>query len=353
MNKTSKLILTGVFLSMMAVLFFVAVAPSKVEATNYPSCTSHASKKCANGNLYWFDSCGKQQELAQDCGTTGFTNVVRCDPAQATRDTIVKEKVEKGCSNNACFANSSWVSTETNCLTQGKVCRLGQCVNIACRSNADCGVSNPTGSPSCQGENMYQNYTTYTCVNPGAVNSSCTSGTTSQPITVFSGQAYQNIPTPGIQHTSFGIRTTTPTVTTTQSGVNNATMKLENLTSETKVINYRTWSCRCKEKFGNDAGACTKFWDGQTSESAYQATSCQAEEKTLTLAGNETKNISLSTTQYNNNVCGSIQDDLFFLSVNGAPAGGTFDGGALFMGGALSYFCNDCQVTPPPPPPPP
>jgi len=50
-------------------------------------------------------------------------------------------------------------------------------VNIACSSNSQCGTNGYTGSPFCQGGNVYQNYITYVCNNAGTANSSCSDST--------------------------------------------------------------------------------------------------------------------------------------------------------------------------------
>ncbi|MBI2049841.1 MAG: hypothetical protein HYT35_00050 [Candidatus Staskawiczbacteria bacterium] len=49
-----------------------------------------------------------------------------------------------------------------------------------CSSSYACGNSEFVGGPYCQGNSAYQLYKTYTCNNPGAVNSYCSSSTTSQ-----------------------------------------------------------------------------------------------------------------------------------------------------------------------------
>jgi len=49
-----------------------------------------------------------------------------------------------------------------------------------CNTNSDCGTNGYTGSPFCQGNNVYQNFITYTCQNPGTSNAQCVSNTTAQ-----------------------------------------------------------------------------------------------------------------------------------------------------------------------------
>ncbi|MBI3631371.1 MAG: hypothetical protein HY219_00700, partial [Candidatus Staskawiczbacteria bacterium] len=88
------------------------------------SCTANVSKKCVGNAVYWYDSCGIQGGLAQAC-------------------------------------------------TTNQTCQNDQCVNIACNSDSACGTNGFTDGPYCQGNNIYQNYKTYTCNNPGTANSSC------------------------------------------------------------------------------------------------------------------------------------------------------------------------------------
>lgn len=40
---------------------------------NY-NCTYHAAQRCSGNNLYWFDSCGNQQDLAQYCSNGCYNN---------------------------------------------------------------------------------------------------------------------------------------------------------------------------------------------------------------------------------------------------------------------------------------
>ena len=95
------------------------------------TCTSHASQRCVGNAVYWFDSCGKQQELSKTCAA-------------------------------------------------GQTCQNAQCINITCSTNSQCGTNGFTGGPYCQGNGVYRNYTSYTCNNPGTTSSSCTSQTTAQ-----------------------------------------------------------------------------------------------------------------------------------------------------------------------------
>ncbi|MBS3079605.1 hypothetical protein J4218_05775 [Candidatus Pacearchaeota archaeon] len=64
---------------------------------------------------------------------------------------------------------------------------------IACSSSSQCGTDGFTGSLFCQSGNVFQNYTTYTCNNPGQASSSCSDSSVGQltqtcsPGTCYSG----------------------------------------------------------------------------------------------------------------------------------------------------------------------
>jgi uncharacterized repeat protein (TIGR01451 family) len=102
-----------------------------VKVTVNPPCTPNHSKKCVGNAVYWFDSCNNQGTLFQQC-------------------------------------------------TANQTCQNGQCVNVSCNTNSDCGTDGYTGSTFCQSGNVYQNYTTYTCNNPGTANSSCSTSSVPQ-----------------------------------------------------------------------------------------------------------------------------------------------------------------------------
>ncbi|MDP2925465.1 MAG: putative metal-binding motif-containing protein, partial [Nanoarchaeota archaeon] len=57
---------------------------------------------------------------------------------------------------------------------QGQICTNGQCKNIKCYSNSDCGVNGFVGEGVCQNNDVFKNFKTYTCINPGQSNSQCT-----------------------------------------------------------------------------------------------------------------------------------------------------------------------------------
>ena len=66
-------------------------------------------------------------------------------------------------------------------------------VGSKCSQNSDCGTNGFTGGLFCQSGNVFQNYITYTCNNPGTISSSCSNSTAAQlKQTCSSGQTCSN-----------------------------------------------------------------------------------------------------------------------------------------------------------------
>ena len=116
----------------------VQLVHCKTGCTTTPACTPHVSQKCVGNAVYWFNSCNQQEELAQTCAGN-------------------------------------------------QTCQNGQCVNVSCSSNYDCGTDGYVDSPYCQSNNVYQNYKTFVCNNPGTSSSSCSSSVTAKLKTTCSG----------------------------------------------------------------------------------------------------------------------------------------------------------------------
>ena len=133
MNRTNKFIVTGVILSVIIVAFCAS-------ATVAFACQSHENSRCDGNTIYWYNQCGQRQEVRQQCSSN-------------------------------------------------QTCQDGRCVDvtIACNNNSDCGANTATGSLFCQGGNVYQNYTTYICNNPGTAQSRCTNSSVAQLQTTCTG----------------------------------------------------------------------------------------------------------------------------------------------------------------------
>ncbi|MFA6376557.1 MAG: hypothetical protein WCX69_04130, partial [Candidatus Paceibacterota bacterium] len=100
------------------------------------NCTIEASKKCSNGNLYWYDSCGSKGSLAEKC-------VADSSVAYRCRGTILqRENIAADCINNACTQTSSWSDLQ-DCSQSGKTCKNNAC---AAADSTPATISNPAPS---------------------------------------------------------------------------------------------------------------------------------------------------------------------------------------------------------------
>lgn len=113
-----------------------------------------------------------------DCGTDGSTGSPFCQDGNVYQNYTAYTCSNPGTALSVCSSSSAANLTVT--CASGTVCYNGGCQTVACSSNSGCGTDGYVDSPFCQNGNVYQNYTAYTCSNPGAADSSCLSSTTAQ-----------------------------------------------------------------------------------------------------------------------------------------------------------------------------
>ena len=166
------------------------------------NCVSHTTQKCVGNNVYWFNSCNDQEELKQncssnqiclngnctivacssntDCGTNGYEGSPFCQGNSIYKNFRTYTCNNPGSANSSC--SSSTAPLLLNNCSANQICSGGGCsdINIACRLNSQCGANGFVNSPFCQNGNVYQDFKTYTCNNPGSANSSCSSSTAPQ-----------------------------------------------------------------------------------------------------------------------------------------------------------------------------
>ncbi|MEM0465714.1 MAG: hypothetical protein QXW97_03375, partial [Candidatus Pacearchaeota archaeon] len=175
------------------------------------SCTNYGNNYCKNNNVYKSRTCTNRgcsnaacfensyldETLVQicppgqicsngqclditcyknsDCGNDGFIGDLFC-----INNSIYQNFITYTCNNpgtaGAFCSNSSKPKLKQIC-PPGQVCSNGQCINIRCYQNSDCGTDGPVGDPYCIGNNLYRKIVTYTCNNPGTINSSCSNFT--------------------------------------------------------------------------------------------------------------------------------------------------------------------------------
>ncbi len=157
-----------------------------------PTCTPHAYTACYgsgdNTDRYWYNSCNQREDLAQDCGDSGYTGNNFC-----SNNDVYRPYTNKGCSNNACY------STNQNILQQDcgedtysnnfcsnndvyrtftdKGCNAGVCfANNQNQIVQDCGEDSYS-SNFCSNNDVYRTFT-----DKGCTNNACFSVNTSQTI---------------------------------------------------------------------------------------------------------------------------------------------------------------------------
>src|SRR3989339_32148 len=180
------------------------------------ACTSHASQACSGNSVYWYDSCGNKQEVAQtctanqlcenaecknvvcntnaNCGTNGLIDGLFCQNNNVFQNYKTFTCNNPGTTSSSC-TNTITAQLQTTCI-KNQICDQGQCKPVACSNNANCGTETTVGGLFCgtgaNSANVFQKYNIPTCTNPGQVNSSCTSVQEDRLQTTCANGCYQN-----------------------------------------------------------------------------------------------------------------------------------------------------------------
>ena len=94
------------------------------------SCSSHYFQKCVGNSLYWFNSCGSQQDLYQTCSYGQTCSNNSCTTANYTSQNYTSHAI-KGCINNSVYWYDSLGSQQNiyqNCSYTGQTCYNGKCI---------------------------------------------------------------------------------------------------------------------------------------------------------------------------------------------------------------------------------
>ena len=137
---------------------------------------------CVNpGTVNSYCSTIKNSQLIVDCGQSscGDFGSNYCKNGSVYRS---RSCINKGCDSGSCISNVS--SDEQLVQPCANGCSNGECTRIpmvvACSQNSDCGMNGFVGTTFCSGTSVFQNFISYTCINPGSENSYCLNSTAAQ-----------------------------------------------------------------------------------------------------------------------------------------------------------------------------
>jgi len=141
--------------------------------------------ECNDNNDFTLDKCNNAGTVDSSCSHTNITcsNNNQCDDLNDHTADVCNSPgtVDSACSHNVLQCINDSECNDNNALTLDS-CTNANTVNsqckhdqIVCNTNTDCGVDGNVGSNVCSenNTNVVQNYQSFTCVNPGTVNSSC------------------------------------------------------------------------------------------------------------------------------------------------------------------------------------
>lgn len=160
--------------------------PGTVQSQCVDDLISQKIEECDDGNAYTEDVCSNGA-----CQHNPLECIQASDcgtDGWINAPVCVGNNVHQNYLTFSCINNMC--SNQTNQLlnqtcTEG--CFNGACVEITCYNNAECGTNGFIGDEFCQGDDVYRNYQNFLCNNPGTINSSCSSNSNPQLVEQCSG----------------------------------------------------------------------------------------------------------------------------------------------------------------------
>ncbi len=119
--------------------------------------------------------CIVQCTLNSECGINGMLNQPYCKDNKVYDKEAVVTCNYPGTKNSFCTNATTEKLIET--CGSGKQCSDGECKDIICNNNAECGADGFLNQPFCKDSDIFDKYKKYTCNNPGTAQSSCTDAT--------------------------------------------------------------------------------------------------------------------------------------------------------------------------------
>lgn len=118
---------------------------------NYGNCTYHAYRLCAGNNVYWYDSCGSQQDLFQTCyGNNLICQYGQCvyqAPAPAPNSYVAHYKIACSADNLYWYDSLGAASGLYKNCQDANSCTLDSCYDSKCSNILNCdGASCATNS---------------------------------------------------------------------------------------------------------------------------------------------------------------------------------------------------------------
>ena len=108
--------------------------------------------------------CNEDNECPADFFTSNF----------CSSNNVLREFIDYSCVNNECISET-FGEIVTMC-SANDLCINGECNQIACFSNSDCGTNRFSGSKYCDASgNVKENFVSFMCSAPGTTNSFCSS----------------------------------------------------------------------------------------------------------------------------------------------------------------------------------
>ncbi|MBW2982135.1 hypothetical protein KY343_04610 [Candidatus Woesearchaeota archaeon] len=144
---------------------------SSCSSTDTPTLKQNCPDTCSGGSCVGI-AC--YSDL--DCGTDGWAGSNYCSGGDVYRDYRTYDCNNPGTPSSSCSSSTTPNMIES-CPDE---CQAGACVSIECSSNSDCGVDWYVGYPYCNSGDVWWDYRTYICINPGTTSSSCSHSTTPQ-----------------------------------------------------------------------------------------------------------------------------------------------------------------------------
>ncbi|MBS3080567.1 putative metal-binding motif-containing protein, partial [Candidatus Pacearchaeota archaeon] len=167
-------------------------------------CESNASKKlieqctanqvCTDGSCMEFHAfCSKNS----DCGTDKFIGDKFCKNNDVYQNYKVFSCLNPNTPQSSCNSQVDPLLVES--CNSNEVCTNGACLPVMCLKDSDCGTDGFVGGNYCKNGNVYRDFKTFECKNPGTSTSSCSSDLTSSLIETcangcLSGKCITTIP---------------------------------------------------------------------------------------------------------------------------------------------------------------